>query len=39
VTGRFVATVVAAALAASAWLAYRDAAAVLLLGDALFVCG
>lgn len=37
-TARVVAAVAVALLAASLWAAYRDAAAALLLGNALVIC-
>jgi hypothetical protein len=38
VTARVVAAVAVASLAALLWATYRDAAAALLLGSALFIC-
>jgi hypothetical protein len=39
VSRRLVLTVAGAVLVATAWLAYRDAAVTLLLGESLFICG
>lgn len=38
-TRRFVWTLLGTALVVAAWFAYRGAAATLLLGDSLFICG